>query len=91
MEIKVAALFIGILILLPIVPAQAAEMITHFAAAITIQPDSTIDVTETITYDFGIDERHGIFRTIPVSYQARGGTYRLRVSDIVVTDAAGQP
>lgn len=30
-------------------PARAAEEITRFASAITVNPDSTITVTETIT------------------------------------------
>jgi hypothetical protein len=42
------------------------ERITSYAARITIQSDGSILVTEKITYDFGSDWRHGIFRVIPV-------------------------
>lgn len=71
--------------------AEIEEQISRFRVDIAIQTDATIRVTETITYDFGVNERHGIFRTIPVSYKARGGTFRLRLSDVTVADADGTP
>ena len=51
--------------------AQAGlESITSYDTRIAIQRDGSILVTEQIAYDFGSDERHGIFREIPV----RSGT-----------------
>ena len=32
---------------------------------LTVQRDGTLGVSETIAYDFGPNERHGIFRDIP--------------------------
>jgi uncharacterized protein (TIGR04222 family) len=59
----------------PAAPAAAAgsaqgagERIVAFAADLTINPDTTVDVTEKIRYDFGDDVRHGIFRIIPVRF-----------------------
>src|SRR5260370_24995768 len=50
--------------------AQAnPERITIYDARITIQRDGSILVTEQITYDFGTDQRHGIFRVIPVQFR----------------------
>jgi len=66
-----------------------AEVIDNFESNIAINPDASIDVSEKIFYDFGAAEKHGIFRTIPVSYKARGGNYNLSVSDISVTDEQG--
>ncbi|MDD5490025.1 MAG: DUF2207 domain-containing protein, partial [Candidatus Moranbacteria bacterium] len=67
------------------------EKITNFDGEIRINSDSSIDVKETIKYDFGDLEKHGIFRFIPVKYKARGGNYNLRVTDVKITDANGVP
>ncbi len=64
--------------------AQAEENISSYLTDITINQDSSINVVETITYDFGEDQRHGIFRDIPYKYKARGGTFKLRISDVSV-------
>jgi len=54
-----------------------AERITSYAAWITIQRDGSILVTEKITYDLGSDQRHGIFRVIPVRLRHDGSYDRL--------------
>lgn len=46
----------------------AAEEITSFTSDITINADSSVLVTETIIYDFGTAEKHGIFREIPETH-----------------------
>src|SRR5574341_1336108 len=46
--------------------AVLAEEITSFSADITINQSGTMDIVETIRYDFGEEQRHGIFRTIPL-------------------------
>jgi len=78
-----------VLLLLPAGGVFAVERITSFDARIEVRADASIRVEEQIVYDFGEDERHGIFRTIPYSYQARVATYRAEISDVVVTDAEG--
>ena len=67
-------------------PSVFAEKINNFDVDIQINQDSSINVLEKIEYDFGNLDRHGIFRTIPIKYKARGGNYNLRISDINVTD-----
>ncbi|MGN6677729.1 MAG: DUF2207 domain-containing protein [Streptosporangiaceae bacterium] len=42
-----------------------AERISSYDARIAIQRDASILVTEQITYDFGADQRHGIFPRTP--------------------------
>jgi uncharacterized membrane protein YgcG len=69
--------------------AQTAESISSYSTDITINTDSSLNVIETISYDFGSLERHGIFRNIPYKYKARGGTYKLRLSDFAVKDETG--
>ncbi len=70
--------------------ALAEEKIDDFSSTIEIKEDGMMLVTENILYDFGDAERHGIYRDIPYKYQARGGSFRLRIGDIAVTDAAGE-
>ncbi len=87
---KTAVVVILGLSFLPFRFVQASESIPEYLTEITINQDSSINIQETITYDFGDAERHGIFRTIPYKYEARGGTFKLRLKDIKVTDAAGK-
>ncbi len=64
--------------------------IDSFTAKIVVQPDSTLDVTETIEANF-IGEWHGLYRTIPVEYVTRQGfNTSLFVTFKGATDAAGQ-
>jgi hypothetical protein len=44
-------------------------VITSFHSDIVIAPDSTLVVTEDIRVDFGSQQKHGIFRTIPLRYR----------------------
>ena len=57
--------------------SASAEIIHKFHADITINPDASIDVVEIINVDFQGDEKHGIYRQIPVQYQRYGSNYRL--------------
>lgn len=71
--------------------AVAAETIVSFDSAITVKSDSSFEVQETITYDFGDTEHHGIFRDIPYRYARDGANYRVRLAVRSVTDGAGRP
>ena len=73
-------------------PGFARQLrIEKFSAEIFVQPDSTLDVTETIEVNF-IGVWHGLYRTIPVEYESsRGLNYSLFVKLEDATDAAGQP
>lgn len=44
----------------------AQEKINNFDTEISINKDGSIDVVETITYDFGEEYRHGIYREINI-------------------------
>jgi uncharacterized protein (TIGR04222 family) len=45
--------------------AQQSETIHRYRVTIEIRSDGDVFVTERIDYDFGLAERHGIFREIP--------------------------
>ncbi len=92
----IAALFVSLPLLVSGVfassaYAQTSESISNFQTDITINKDSTLNVAETIDYDFGTTQHHGMFQTIPYKAQARGGTFKYRYSNFVVTDEKNQP
>ncbi len=72
--------------------AQPAEAILRYDVAIQIQRDDSIVVRETIDYDFGTAQRHGIFRDIPMTLRyddAHDRTYPLDV--VSVAGSPGTP
>jgi hypothetical protein len=69
--------------------AQAFERIRSFEVDLTIEGDGSIVVAETIDYDFGSAERHGIFRDIPVRYDY-DERYE-RVTPLDVRSVSGSP
>jgi len=50
------------------VHAASGEQISNFEVNANLRADSTLDVVETIDYDFGTSARHGIYRDIPLIY-----------------------
>lgn len=68
-----------ILAMVFIIPISFAESISSFHSDIDINFDSTLNITETIIYDFGSTERHGIYRTIPETFG--GNTTIISVTD----------
>ena len=69
-------------------PARA-ETIRSFDAVVRANKDASLDVSETIVYDFEGASKHGIYRDIPIVYQRDGGTYSLRWEVLSVTDQSG--
>jgi len=78
-------ILIGLIISSPIF----AEEINSYDTDITINTDATINVQERILYDFGQDQRHGIYRDITYKYNARGGNFTLEISNVSVVDENG--
>jgi uncharacterized protein (TIGR04222 family) len=76
---------------IPVAAADAGWTIDAFRADITIRPDGSLAIIETIDVDFGGLEKHGIFRTIPTKYRyndRQDRTYALSVDS--VTDRSGR-
>jgi uncharacterized membrane protein YgcG len=83
----VCAIAAAVLVTILAAPGRAsaqtnAERITSYDARITIQRNGSILVTEQITYDFGTDQRHGIFRVIPVRVRYNGRYDRIYPIDV---------
>jgi len=72
-------------------PAYAgfSERIVDYRSDVTIEPDGTIEVHETIVYDFGVVPKHGIFRTIPVRTDQSGKDGYDRVYPLDVVSVSG--
>jgi uncharacterized membrane protein YgcG len=72
--------------------AAAFESTSSYDVEITIDPDGSIHVVETIAYDFGSEQHHGIYRDIPTRLwydDTYDRTFPLRVDD--VTGSPGTP
>jgi uncharacterized membrane protein YgcG len=48
--------------------ADSQEIIRNFESNILVKEDSSVEIQETINYDFGLNQRHGILRYIPFRY-----------------------
>jgi uncharacterized membrane protein YgcG len=68
----------------------SAEEILQFDGIVQVNPDGTIQVTETIVYNFGPEERHGIFRTIPfIKKNQEGKQFQMSLDVLSVTNEQG--
>jgi uncharacterized membrane protein len=67
------------------------ERIDKFQADININKDGTMIVNERITYNFATEERHGIFRKIPViKTNKEGKRFKLDIKVLSVKDEKGK-
>jgi hypothetical protein len=75
-----------------------ASQIDEFDVEIVLEGNGTFVVTETLRVDFGNQQKHGIFRTIPVRYARTetvaglpvSTTYALRLRVLGVSGGAGE-
>jgi len=91
LRLSIALLAVSWAIGLSSATANAAEswVINSFHSDISIGPTSGLTVIEDITVDFGAQQKHGIFRTIPLRYRfddSHDRYYNLEVMS--VTDGA---
>ena len=60
--------------------AQTKESVMSFDVQAVLLPNRALTVTEQIIYNFGANQKHGIFRDIPVRYERNGYRYNLRLN-----------
>ena len=80
-----------LLLALALAPRAAARelKIQNFESTVIVNPDGTLDVSETISANF-TGEWHGIYRTIPIEYSnGQGLNYTLFLTNIIATDEDG--
>jgi len=85
---------LGFALVAPTAPAHAgsSETIRTYDVAITVQPNGDLSVVETIVYDFGSTQHHGIFRDIPTRLHYDDTYDRLTPLQVdSVTDGSGTP
>jgi uncharacterized membrane protein len=84
-------IFLFSLIFLLIPCLTSAESIDNFSANISLLPDK-INITETISYDFDNEQRHGIYRDIPIKYDAGYGNRNIEIKVLkVLRDGQNEP
>ncbi|MDB5237877.1 MAG: hypothetical protein JWM46_147 [Candidatus Kaiserbacteria bacterium] len=90
-RISVGRLVSLIALLTALLPgAVLAESIDSMAVTIDVHRDATVTVVESITYDFGDAQKHGIYRDVKESYQdTLGLTEHISLTDIRVADQSG--
>ena len=72
--------------------AQTHERITHYTTDIRIEPSGDLVITETIEYNFGAQERHGILRQVPVRLRYDDRLDRVYPFELIeVRASAGTP
>src|SRR5438067_1336326 len=70
--------------------ADEGWTIDNFHADIAIQRDASLQISEQIDVDFGAQQKHGIFRDIPVEYAYDDKHHRVYRLDVMsITDAIG--
>src|SRR6476661_10266917 len=69
--------------------AGFTERIVDYHSDVTIEHDGTIEVHETIVYDFGVVPKHGIYRSIPVRTDQSGKDGYDRVYPLTVVSVSG--
>ena len=87
-------LFLTPYFLLQVVHAQSSDTgwkIDSINSDIILNKDTTVNISETIVADFGSLQKHGIYRTIPVSYRTKNNnTLNIRFHLISVADGKGK-
>jgi uncharacterized membrane protein len=68
-----------------------ASKIVSFNSDVVLSKQGVLDINETIDMDFAKQQKHGIFRFMPVKFHRDLGTYTTFVRVLSVTDASGQP
>ncbi|HEY1643479.1 MAG TPA: DUF2207 domain-containing protein [Streptosporangiaceae bacterium] len=72
--------------------SSGGEQITSYHISVTIRPDGVTHVREAIAYDFGTNQRHGIYRDILDRLPASGGREQeFPIRNITVSSPDGAP
>ncbi len=69
-----------------------ADIIDNFETSVHVRTDGSAEVMETILYDFGAAEHHGIYRDIPVVYaDGSGAQHEITIDHFKVLDGKLSP
>lgn len=78
-----------LIFLIPLFPLFSssvfAEEIKEFGVRLRVFQNADLNVSETILYDFGVEEKHGIFREIPLILTNQNNEkFRLKIENLFV-------
>lgn len=91
-QFKISWIILTVMLVLTASGWAQGEHIRNFNSRITISQDGTIDVVETIHYDFGGQQRHGIIREIPkTKFNQEGKEFILGFELLSVMGGNGEP
>jgi uncharacterized membrane protein YgcG len=86
MSAVVVLVVVGVLVGAAPAVAAPAESISSYDTRLDLTADGSLHVTETIAYDFGNQDRHGIFRKIPARFRYDDSRDRVYpITDVSVT------
>lgn len=88
---KIFLTFSAVVLFISPIFVLAEEKINNFSVFLFLNKDGSINVSESILYDFGATQHHGIFRDIPVRDRSNFTKHSIRMSDISVVDENGAP
>ena len=72
-------------------PVLAQSKINKFDVRIKVKSDSSFELSEKIEYEFRENDKHGIFREIPVNYRSQFGNFSLKINNFTAKDQNGKP
>ncbi|GIW69882.1 MAG: hypothetical protein KatS3mg101_0629 [Patescibacteria group bacterium] len=92
MKHEIKTLFLLLVLAFMILPRSfAQEFISSMDVDASINKDGAVSITETIKYDFGSAEKHGILRNIPYKKTNQDGKkYIMKIENISVVDENGE-
>ncbi len=77
---RLGTVLLALFALLPgMASAASPETVNDFSVHALLGRDGHVSFRENILYDFGDNQRHGIYRYIPVDYRRYGARYELNV------------
>lgn len=66
-----------------------SEKINSYSVNLALQDNNTLVTDEIIEYDFGNNEKHGVYRYIPTVFKDRNGNPRQTISEVTVRSKDG--
>jgi len=90
-RVLIVTFLAGFVVLIGGSSALAAEVIRRYDVLLAIEPSSDLLITETIEYDFGTDQRRGIFRDVPTRLHYDGTYNRLYPLEVVSVSSTTAP
>jgi len=80
-------IFVALLLIIFSFSQAQAWYIKSYNVELKVEPNSELKVIEHLIVDFGYENKHGIYRDIPLDfYDPSGKKHKIEIKDILVTD-----